>query len=321
MKWSLERSGFREIISRLRSRGARLLIPFVIFGVLMATGCKPGQDGAGPVYQTNGVKRHDVVYYFAVHPLHNPVKLEEAYQPLLDDLNKHLSGVTIDLEASRDYAQFEQKIRDRKPELILPNPWQTLGAMEAGYHVVAMAGAPEDFKGLIIVRKDSDIKQPSDLKGRSVSYPSSTALAACIMPQFFLHHKGVAVKTDIDNHYVGSQESSIMNVYLKLTAAGATWPQPWRAFQREHPAEALELKVIWETDSLINNSVMIRNDIPARLQGQVADYLIHLDQTADGHAILENIGIDRFRVASDRDYEVVRQYVAEFEGKVRKIVE
>ena len=68
---------------------------------------------------------------------------------------------------------------------------------------------------------------------------------------------------DIENRYVGSQESSIMNAYLGQTAAGATWPPPWRAFQKEHPREAAELKVIWETESLVNNSVMVRDDVPA----------------------------------------------------------
>lgn len=51
--------------------------------------------------------------------------------------------------------------------------------------MIAMAGDPKDFKGIFLVRIDSGIKVPADLKGKAVSYPSPTALAACIMPQYF----------------------------------------------------------------------------------------------------------------------------------------
>ena len=286
---------------------------------ILGAGCKQEQKLSGPIYRTNGTAAHEVVYYFAVNPFHNPVKMGEAYQPLVEELNKTLSGLTLELEASRDMTQFEQKVKSRQPEVIRPNPWQTLLAIQSGYHVVAMEGAAEDFKGLIIVRKDSDIVRPVDLKGRSVSYPSPTSFSACIMPQYFLQMNGVNVMTEIDNHYVGSQESSIMNVYLKLTTAGATWPLSWRAFVKEHPAEAAELKVIWETESLINSSIMVRNDVQDRLQAGLVNFLFQLDRSGKGRTILENIGIDRYRPASDRDYDVVRKYVVEFERIVRKV--
>ena len=46
------------------------------------------------------------------------------------------------------------------------------------------------------------------------------------MPQYYLHQQGIDVNRDIQNAYVGSQESSIMNAYLGQSAAGVTWPPP-----------------------------------------------------------------------------------------------
>ncbi|MEI7843476.1 MAG: PhnD/SsuA/transferrin family substrate-binding protein, partial [Gallionellaceae bacterium] len=186
------------------------------------------------------------------HPLYNPQKLSEVFQPLVDYLNRLVPAANIQLETSRDYQSFEQKFRSREAEFIVPNPWQTIEAQKVGYHVISMWGDAADFKGIFIVRKDSGIKVPADLKGKVVSYPSPTALAAAIMPQYFLHQNGININTDIQNNYVGSQDSSIMNVYLGQSVAGATWPPPWRTFQKEHPAEADKLKMIWETPSLIN---------------------------------------------------------------------
>jgi phosphonate transport system substrate-binding protein len=245
----------------------------------------------------------------------------QAYQPLVDYLNARLNGAHIILEASRDYANFEEKFRDRKPEFILPNPWQTLQAIKVGYTVIAMAGEPDDFKGIFIVRKDRDIQSPRELNGQSVSYPSPTALAACIMPQYFLHSHGIDVNTDIENRYVGSQESSIMNAYMGLTAAGATWPPPWRAFQTDHPQEASELMVIWETEPLINNSVMVRNDIPIPIAEQVLKLLVELEDATEGISILTGMETAGFIPATNRDYDIVLQYISRFEREVRPVEE
>ncbi|MBI5020400.1 MAG: phosphate/phosphite/phosphonate ABC transporter substrate-binding protein [Ignavibacteriales bacterium] len=300
----------------------RILTTFlllIVIGIFM--GCDKKSENQGPKFGTKPVSSKTAIYHFAVHPLYNPAKLVEAYEPLVDYLKKRVEGVQLELEASRDYAAFEKKYKELKPEFILPNPWQTLQAMKVGYHVIAMAGEPQDFKGIFVVRKDNSLKNPEDLKGKAVSYPSPTALAACIMPQYFLYQHGVNINSDIENRYVGSQESSIMNTYLGLTAAGATWPPPWRTFQKDHPQEAEKMKVIWETESLINNSVMVRDDIPAQIQEQIQALLLGLDKTAEGKLILAGMETKRFLPAANSDYDVVRRYIDNFELKIRHIGE
>jgi len=292
-------------------------IPALLFGMFFGFAGPP--ETRGPQYGKNPAFPSVPGYRLAVHPLHNPGKLMQAYQPLIEYLNARLKGARLELEASRSYANFEEKIHARSPEFLLPNPWQTLQAIKDGYAVVAMAGEAQDFKGIFIVRKGSGIKQPSDLKGKAVSYPSPTALAACIMPQYFLFRHGLDINKDIENRYVGSQESSIMNAFLGKTAAGATWPPPWRAFQNDHPNEAAELEVAWETEPLINNSVMVRNDVPADIRDRVRALLVGLHETAEGRSILAGVETARFLPASDEDYNMVRDYVAQFEKDVRPV--
>ncbi len=295
-------------------------LPLVVLAIIvLCIGCTREPESTGPSYSSKPRDAEQAVYTLAVHALHNPAKLTQAYQPLIDYLNRHIKGASLALEASRDYATFEEKYRARKPEFLLPNPWQTLQAMKHGYHVIAMAGEPKDFRGIFVVRKDSGIKVPADLKGKAVSYPSHTALAACIMPQYFLHTNGVNVMVDIENRYVGSQESSIMNAYLGKTAAGVTWPTPWRAFQKTHPQKAAELKIVWETESLLNNSVMARDDIPAALLEQVRRLLLKLEETEEGRTILAGMETARFLPATDKEYDLARAYIARFEREVRPV--
>ena len=298
-----------------------LAIPGAMLFALILAAC--GEPPAQTLLQYSSAPAVKVspVYRLAPHPLYSPQRLGKIFQPLIDHLNHNLPGAQVELEGSRDYQACEQKFRARGPAFLMPNPWQTIEAMKAGYHVVAMWGDAEDFKGVFIVRRDSGIKSPDDLRGKAVSYPSPTALAAAIMPQYYLHNRGIDINRDIQNLYVGSQESSIMTVYMGTSAAGATWPPPWRLFQKAHPTEAAQLKVIWETSPLINNSVMAHNDVPEAIREAVRQTLLDLSQTPEGKRILAGMETSRFHVANDASYDVVRQYIARFEQSVRPVEE
>ncbi len=237
----------------------------------------------------------------------------------MDYLNRHIPEAHFELEGSRDYQAFEAKVRAHKPEFLHPNPWQTLLAIQNEYHVIAEAGDSADFKGIFIVRKDSPIKTFADLKGKTISYPSHTALAACIMPQYLLYQKGIDVRHDLTNRYVGSQESSIMNAYLRDSDIAATWPPPWRLYQKDHPKEAAELRQIWETPSLVNNSIMARADVPAELVAKVQKLLLGMRNSQEGREVLRNSETAAFYPADNQTYDKVRQYITTFEKVVRPV--
>lgn len=280
-----------------------------------------GQSQAGKPSGPELTTRQPVAakeYIFAIHPLHNPTKLFEVYGPLIDYLNRNTPGITFRLEASRNYEAFEEKLYARKFDFALPNPYQTLKSLDHGYHVIAKMGDDYKFTGVILVRRDSGIKKVTDLKGKKVSYPAKTALAATMMPQYFFQTHGLDVNRDIENLYVGSQESSIMNVYLGNVAAGATWPLPWEAFQKEHPDKARKLEKIWETEPMINNGVVARDDVPPALKKHVAQLLNTLHQTAEGQAILARMPLSRFELADDKRYHVIESFLREFARKVRR---
>lgn len=294
---------------------------WLVFMIMLAS-CE--QNGTGtttePEFSTAApVKAHE--YIFAIHPLHNPERMFKVYGPLIDYLNRHISHATLRLEASRNYAAFNKKLYARHPAFALPNPYQTLNSLKYGYHVIAKMGDDDKFTGIILVRRDSGIKQVSDLKGKKVSYPAPTALAATIMPQYYLHTHGLDINRDVKNIYVGSQESSIMNVYLGYAAAGATWPMPWETFQKEHPDQACALELKWETEPLINNAVVARDDVPVALSQSVAHLLATLHTHAEGRAILARMPLSRFELADNQRYRIITDFLHTFCQQVRPLDE
>ena len=175
------------------------------------------------------------------------------------------------------------------------------------------------FTGLILVRRDSGITQISDLKGKTMAYPAPTALAATMMPQYYLQTHGLDVPHDVENRYVGSEESAILNVYYGHTAAGATWSLPWREFQAKHPNQAAALEVKWQTPSLINNGVVVRDDVPPELAEKVAVLLETLHTTPEGEALLRQLNLPYFERANDQRYQVIEEFLRLFSQKVRPL--
>ena len=272
-----------------------------------------------PLYSDTQVHAVKNVYIFGVHPLHNPKLLFEVYQPMVDYINQRLEGSELRLEASRNYAAYDEKLFSGYFHFSLPNPYQTVTATSKGYKIFGKMGDDENFRGIILVRKDSKIKDVTDLRGKSVSYPAPTALAATMMPQWYMYSHGLDINKDIQNLYVGSQESSIMNVFLKKTAAASTWPPPWRAFIKERPEIAQQVEIKWQTPPLPNNGLVAREDVPQELVTQVSEIIFSLHESKEGKEILSRMELSKYEKADDTTYDSVRVFLKEFEAQVRPI--
>ncbi len=285
---------------------------------LLADWNKQSDDIYKPSFSTQS-KSKAPKYIIGIHPLHNPKRLFEVYGPIVDFLNANMPEASFTLEASRNYEEFDRKLYSEHFDFAMPNPYQTVNSLKHGYRVFGKMADDDDFRGIILVRRDSGISSVADLKGKAVSYPASTALAATMMPQYYLHIHGIDINHDIENRYVGSQESSIINVLRGHVAAGATWPVPWKTFSKENPQLAAQLEVKWQTEPLQNNGWVVRKDIPATVADKFAALLFALGDHEQGRAMLARIPVTRFEPANDHSYEPVEAFIATFIKTVRPL--
>lgn len=295
-------------------------IALLLFIVLFS-GCqnKVVKEDYTPQYSATPLFINKNVYVLGIYAGDNPNRTFEMYEPMVDYINAHLKSGELRIETSRNLPSFNEKLFSGQFDFSLANPYAVVTSTKKGYRIFGKMGDDDIFKGLIIIRKDSPIKSISDLSGKVISYPDSTALAAAIMPQWYFHKHGLNIDKEIKNNYVGSQESSIMNVYLKKSDAACTWPPPWNNFIKKRPEMAEELMVKWETPSLVNNGLVVRNNIPKNVVKEVGDILFSLHTNEAGKIILRAQGISRFEKADDKTYEPVREFLKKFEHEVHPI--
>lgn len=300
-------------------KGRRYTSALLLSLALMLVGCSADEPDGYQIAYSEQPPVNGGLYIFSVHPLHNPQRLHEVFAPLMRYLSRHIDGAEFRLEAARNYATYNNRLYTGQTHFSLPNPYQTLKAMEQGYRVFGKMADDENFRGIILVRRDAGIRTPADLKGKVVSFPAPTALAATLMPQYYLHKHGLDVNRDIEIQYVGSQESAIMNVFLGNSSAGATWPPPWQALAAERPELAEQLQVIWRSDPLPSNALVVREDVPEALVRRVAELLFSLHEHEEGREILERMRLSAFEPADNASYAPVRAFLERFSAEVRVI--
>ena len=274
------------------------------------TGCFENEKKE--LYRPSGISVTKKVYVVGIHPYLNSKNMYNSYRPIFDYLEKKIENVSFVLETSADYASYNEKLYAGSFHFSLPNPFQTYNALKHNYKIIAKMKPDSVFRGIIVARKDSKLTNIHQLKNKAVSFPAPTALAATMMPLYYLHQNGLDIKT-IEKRYVGSQYSSILNAYSSDTAAGATWPPPWESWSEENPDKAKDMVVVWQTEPLINNGFVVRKDVDEELSKKVASVLSVLDKSEDAQIILKNAGFEGFELSTDKDYLIVEKFLNKYD--------
>lgn len=236
-----------------------------------------GSAQADSTYKPSGAVVTETTYIFAPHPNLNPQELHKAYEPVVRYLERKIPGVHFSIETSKDYPAYEAKISSRRFHFGIPNPFQTALGLEHGYRVIAKMTPDDDFRGLMVARKDSKLRTPADLAGKALCFISPSAVAATMLPMLHLLDHGLNVKEN-PIKYVGSPFSAIMNVYTGDALACGVSLRQWRTWARDNGDKVKELETLWLTNSLPSNGVIARDDVPAKLAQQVAAALAGMDR-------------------------------------------
>lgn len=267
-------------------------------------------------YRPSGTAAAETTYIFAPHPYLNPQDLFSAYDPIVRYLERKIPGTKFSVESSKDYADYENKIAARRFHFGLPNPYQTVFSLEHGYRVIAKMKPDEDFRGMMVVRKANKPNSPADLAGKTLCFPSPTAVAATMLPMLYLHDHGLNLKQGVQIKHVGSQISSIMNAYTGDAAACGTTVRYWRTWSRDNPDKAKELETLWLTNSLPHNGVIARDDVPPKLAQQVAAALIGMEKDMELDQSQFKIDQAHFEPGSNDTYQPMAAFLKRYDESI-----
>lgn len=178
-------SVFRDIIrARLALRASRLFMrPVGVViersGAATECACKIAESlkamaGAMLFVLPGAASAATSVISFGVFPQLSTRAMVETYQPLTDYLSKSV-GHPVSLVSAKDFYTFHSRTVAGEYALVLTAPhlaW--LAWKEGGYRPVLVYKEPA--KGFVVVRADSDLRQLSDLQGKTIAIPDPNAV-------------------------------------------------------------------------------------------------------------------------------------------------
>lgn len=264
---------------------AAILILFAITGL-------PGLAAAGPPEEPGAL-------VFGVVPQQSASELAKVWTPILDYLGKK-TGRAVRFATARDIPTFEQRLAAGEYDIAYMNPYHyTVFHRQPGYRPLVKE-KDRLLKGIIVVRRDSPIREVAQLQGETVAFPGPAAFAATLLPQAQLNKTGIAVAP----RYVSSHDSVYLAVARGLYAAGGGIP---RTLENLDAGTREQLRILWSTAGYTPHAIAIHPRISGHLAGQLQDALLNMADDPQGAALLKSVGFYGLVVARDADYDDIRR--------------
>ena len=177
----------------------------------------------------------------------------------------------------------------------------------------------DSYNGQIIVRADSGITNVKQLNGKKFAFVDPASTSGYLLPSRLFRKEGVKLKETI---FAGKHDTVVLAVYQKKVDGGATFYTPpdddgtpkdarW-LLRTQFPDVYDKIKILQLTDTIPNDPLVFRKDMPEELKEKIAASLEKYIKTPEGAKVLKDLyHITDFKRASDADYEPVRSYLKE----------
>ena len=155
------------------------------------------------------------------------------------------------------------------------------------------------LRGILVVRKDSPIRKPSELDGKVVAFPSPNALGASLMMRADLERLHHAVVKPL---YVKTHSSVYLHVVKGLAEAGGGVE---KTLQEQDPLVREALRIIYTTRPMPSHPVAAHPRVPKEDREKVRRALLEFGETDEGRELLSKVPIKQIMPTSMDDYKVM----------------
>ena len=147
-----------------------------------------------------------------------------------------------------------------------------------------------------------------NVKGKKIAFTSSTSTSGAVFPQLQLLNLGIDIENDLEYEYLGSHDNTVAAVYAGDFDIGLSFDDARRTLRRDSTDVGSKLIVFNITDSIPNDVVAARGEIPEDLLQAIFDATKAYLETEEGEAVFDEIyGWTDIRPGNDADFAVVRE--------------
>jgi len=240
------------------------------------------------------------VYTWSVVPQFPTTVIHRDWTPLLKILEQK-TGYRFRLKLYDSIPNFEKGFLEGEPDFAYMNPYHAVMARESqGYNPIIRDGK-RLLTGILVVRKDSQIKSIKDLQGKRAAFPSPNAFGSSLYIRALLGEKeGIHIKPV----YAGTHSNSYRLTLLNRVSAGGG---VYRTLHKEKKAVQDKLMVIYETPGKPAHPICVHPRVPVQVSEAVRSAIFATSKTENGKRILKRVFLHNPIIANYKtDYQSLK---------------
>jgi phosphonate transport system substrate-binding protein len=296
---------------------AGLLVGALLAGA--AAGCSPNSAGSAAKGSVKGAFRIGVI------PYENPQEETEEYQQFGAFLGQKINGQPAVVTVAQDYVGVVTALENDQEDAAYLNPLSYViasdRARKAGRALVPismpyviMKGQTKGdltYEGVIFARKDSGIKNLSDLKGKTIAFNEQTSTSGYLYPVSMLIKAGINPRAksdggDLKQVYFAGAQGVVPAVMHGQADAGAIFAEGIR-LSLPNEADQAQVRIIARTPPIPNGMFVARGDLDPAIISKLKSAMADLNTDPAGKAAEAKMRVEKWVPADDALFDPVRQ--------------
>lgn len=250
-----------------------------------------------------------------VIPEINLVKQMERFVPLSDYLEKK-TGLEVDIKPLSNYGQLYEEIRDGNIDagffgsLVYCITRARIGIIPL-VRPVHPDGKPS-YTGMLFVRKDSGIKKPADMKGKTIALVDPATTGGYLAQRDYLADNGIKIDKEMKILWTGSHEAAINAVLSNQAEIGGAKNTVVAKYRKNNKVFDTVVDIVNENPKkgVPDNTLAVRKGLDQTKKNLLKKALLSMNSDPEGRKVLAKFGAVRFIPTTDDEfkplYEMVR---------------
>jgi phosphonate transport system substrate-binding protein len=259
---------------------------------------------------TNELRAQELEVSFAISPKASPVANLSIYSDFIKYLSKK-TGYKLGIKQRSKYSEINTLLETGEAQFALSSTGAFLsGKSEFGLEALAVPviNGKTSYHSLIIVNKESDIREIYQLKGGVFAFTDPISLSGKLYPQHLLNLLGIKQKDFFKRAFFTSgHDKSIESVAIGLADGAAVCSLIYDDLKRWGAPNIDSVKIIKISPPYGIPPIVVSPLADSTAKHRILRTLIKMNADLEGKKILDRINIDKFVLPDPAAYSTAQR--------------
>lgn len=257
-------------------------------------------------------------------------KVIEDNSKIIEDFLEKNTPYKFQVSIPQNYVAVVEAFGTNKADIAALNTFGYLLAHDkygAEARVTVIRHGSTTYQAQIIAKTDGPIKKVEDIQGKKMAFVDAASTSGYLLPMKMLKDKNVDAKETV---FANKHDNVVSMIYQGQVDAGATFYSPSdeegiqdarRLVKTQYPDVEKKISIVALSEPIPNDPIVFRKEMPEEMKTKIIDALQLMIANEEGKKAFKSIyGADSFKLATDKDYEPVRDMLRSLGKKVDEMI-